>query len=466
MKMGSVSGLRSSVLAMCGFAWLVAVDGCTFDSSQLRWQTEDSGVDSATADRAGGSPVDIVGVGGKDAGWSGYDAGDAVKDASAILTDAAFVDSSVDLLRGQSDAPPVLTETGGAGGGGDVGGSTFDASQDLPVITCSPVPKSIGGIACPGGVCAVGAYSGSAFVSNTTGSTFCLSSNCVCAAGPTPQFNATVNNWGADFGFNLSPNSTSTNLIPVQLVGKGVSVTLSNLPSVPVVRINVLVGGTSYCATIATASQTIPWTSFNSSCWDDTGSFLSGNVLNAATSLYFVINSTSAGGTFDFCVTSISFPGSETCSTGYHDDGTGTCVLAGACATGFHDDGTGTCSLAGTCAAGHHDGGTGTCVLAGTCSTGYHDGGNGTCVQTGTCSAGYNNCSGTCSASSCALPLGTRCLSGAQCKSTYCTDGVCCESASCANACATCSGSVNGVPNGQCGARCMVCNCTNGDCSC
>jgi hypothetical protein len=100
--MKTVSRLRGAFFAACGFVWLVAVDGCTFDSSKLRWQTENSGMDSA-ADRAGGGPVDVS---GKDVGPSGHDAGDVAKDASAILTDAAFVDSSTDLLRGSADLSP------------------------------------------------------------------------------------------------------------------------------------------------------------------------------------------------------------------------------------------------------------------------------------------------------------------------------------------------------------------------
>ena len=33
--METVSRLRSPFLVLCGFAWLVAVDGCTFDHSEL-----------------------------------------------------------------------------------------------------------------------------------------------------------------------------------------------------------------------------------------------------------------------------------------------------------------------------------------------------------------------------------------------------------------------------------------------
>jgi fibro-slime domain-containing protein len=109
---------------------------------------------------------------------------------------------------------------------------------------------------------------------------------------------------------------------------------------------------------------------------------------------------------------------SGTCSTGYHDGGTGTCVASGTCSTGYHSGGTGTCVASGTCSLGYHDGGTGTCMVTGTCSAGYHDGGGGACVASGTCSAGYNNCSGTCSSSSCGGGIGS---------CTPCPEGYCCH---------------------------------------
>jgi len=95
------------------------------------------------------------------------------------------------------------------------------------------------------------------------------------------------------------------------------------------------------------------------------------------------------------------------CTEGYHDGGTGNCVVVGTCEDGFHDDGLGDCVSTG-CASGYHDGGDKTCVLGGMCSPGYysngqdvcvetgcaigyHDGGNGECVQSSTCSDTYHD---------------------------------------------------------------------------
>jgi hypothetical protein len=50
------------------------------------------------------------------------------------------------------------------------------------------------------------------------------------------------------------------------------------------------------------------------------------------------------------------------CQPGYHDDGTGICVLSG-CASGYHDGGNGTCVASGTCVAGYHNNGTGNCAV-------------------------------------------------------------------------------------------------------
>jgi hypothetical protein len=112
--------------------------------------------------------------------------------------------------------------------------------------------------------------------------------------------------WGAGFGFNLSPLATPTVPMPVQLSGTGVTVTLSSLPTGADMRVQVNVGGTHYCATMTSPSQTLPWTSFNTACWDPTtGTALTG-APNTST-LEFEASSGTTAGTFDFCVTALSF---------------------------------------------------------------------------------------------------------------------------------------------------------------
>ncbi|MGO9665308.1 MAG: LamG domain-containing protein [Polyangia bacterium] len=240
-------------------------------------------------------------------------------------------------LFNTSTTSPTPGDGGVAGGASDTGGS--------PTL-CSPVPRSTGGIVCPGGKCTVGAYSGSSLTYTDGTSTICMSANSLCATGKTNTLNSTdtITNWGVVFGFDLSPNSTSTNLVGVQLAGSGISVKLSSLPTGAQARVQVTVGATTYyCATMSAASQTLPWTSFNTACWNNTGTYLTG-APTAATQILITVNSeTGIAGSFDLCVTSLSFPGSETCPTGYHDDGTGACAPNSVCAAGYHIDGTGAC---------------------------------------------------------------------------------------------------------------------------
>jgi hypothetical protein len=116
--------------------------------------------------------------------------------------------------------------------------------------------------------------------------------------------------WGAGFGFNLTPATTTTTDVPVQLAGTTVKVQLSSLPTGADMRLQVkhFVGttGATYCAVMTTATQTIPWTSFNTKCWiPATGTALTGppNTPN----IQFQASSRTTAGSFDFCVTALSF---------------------------------------------------------------------------------------------------------------------------------------------------------------
>jgi len=66
------------------------------------------------------------------------------------------------------------------------------------------------------------------------------------------------------------------------------------------------VDGAPYCAVMTTATQTISWTSFNTACWaPTTGMTLTGapNTPN----IQFLASSLPTAGSFDFCVTALSF---------------------------------------------------------------------------------------------------------------------------------------------------------------
>ena len=204
-----------------------------------------------------------------------------------------------------------ITPTGGSitPTGGSVtptGGSVTPAGGSI-AITCTPVPKSTGGLSCPGKKCVAGTYSGYNF-SFTDGktSTVCMSPESLCAAGVTgAQDPPAYSDWGAGFGFNLSPDTTLTSIVELQLPGTGVSVTVSSLPTGADMRVQVTVAGTDYCAKMTTASATLAWTSFNTKCWDNSGTALPGAPKTAK--IQFQAASGTAAGSFDFCVTALTF---------------------------------------------------------------------------------------------------------------------------------------------------------------
>ena len=201
---------------------------------------------------------------------------------------------------------PICAPTLDGGAPQDTGGSGDRASTDAnsaeTPATCS-APKSTGGIVCPGHFCTVGTYSGWAFTyPDASGqSAVCLATNSLCIAGTTgvadpPAYTV----WGAGFGVSLSPSGTA-----VQLSGTGVTVALTSLPT-GAVTVGVNLGTTGYCAVITAATQTIPWSSFNTTCYAPaTGVALTGPPNTA--NITFNVTSGPTVGTFDFCVTALSF---------------------------------------------------------------------------------------------------------------------------------------------------------------
>jgi hypothetical protein len=79
---------------------------------------------------------------------------------------------------------------------------------------------------------------------------------------------------------------------------------LSSLPTQGM-RAQVTVGGKDYCVKVASASGTLAWTEFATECWGTTGTKLSGAPKTAH--VEFQVTAGSAAGTFDFCVTKVSF---------------------------------------------------------------------------------------------------------------------------------------------------------------
>src|SRR5579859_577904 len=147
--------------------------------------------------------------------------------------------------------------------------------------------------------------------------------------------------WSSGIAVNLNqaaatgPSSPAVNTTAA--TGTGVQYALTNLPPQGM-RIVIDNGGTDYCAPLPSASGTIYWASFNTKCWDYSGTSLSGPPATA-THLLFQVTSDAASTPFDICVTAVSFattnppppPDSGSSSGG---NGTGGCTWNGGPASG------------------------------------------------------------------------------------------------------------------------------------
>jgi hypothetical protein len=68
----------------------------------------------------------------------------------------------------------------------------------------------------------------------------------------------------------------------------------------------VTVGAAQYCAVMTKTTQTIPWTTFNSTCWAPTpAGALAGPP--SASNIQFEAAAGTTAGAFDFCLTGLSF---------------------------------------------------------------------------------------------------------------------------------------------------------------
>jgi hypothetical protein len=138
----------------------------------------------------------------------------------------------------------------------------------------------------------------------------CISGNVMALpAMPTPADYS--NDWGCGIGVNLNQAMATmmgqmTPKMPYTLTGTGVTVTVSNLPSCTTARVVLDQNGATpaYCAPL-TSGVEIPWSAFNTACWDGSGTSLSGPPSSQAIKVQFVTGMTACTFT-DFCITDIS----------------------------------------------------------------------------------------------------------------------------------------------------------------
>jgi hypothetical protein len=153
-------------------------------------------------------------------------------------------------------------------------------------------------------------YSGYDFpLVDTTGkSSICMLPNTLCAAGTVgAQDPPTFKVWGAGFGFSLSPLTTATIIVPVQLTRLGCDCHIEQPPQRGSERSRTGDRGhVQYCAVMTKTSQTIPWTSFNSTCWAPTPAGRS-RARPIASNFQIQASAGTTAGAFDFCLTGLSF---------------------------------------------------------------------------------------------------------------------------------------------------------------
>ena len=160
-------------------------------------------------------------------------------------------------------------------------------------------------------------------------STACLASTALCAKGSTGVATSTGTVWGAGIGLNLhqamATGPTSPPVETFAATGVGIRYSLSNLPPQGM-RLIIDNAGTDYCAAISATSGTVTWGSFNTKCWDNSGTYLTGAPATAK-HIQFQVTAFTAVTAFDFCVTSIAFattgPTDAGVDTASVDTGTG-----------------------------------------------------------------------------------------------------------------------------------------------
>lgn len=202
----------------------------------------------------------------------------------------------------------TLTCTSGVcayGGGGGGGGSTSSCGAG-------------NGLCCPGNYCTLGAAKGYQFsysddsdgggssANLASSSRMCVKGTAAGAACDTQSCFST--HWGAGLGINLNQAEVDGST-PMNFTGAssaGVSYAIDNY--VQGMRIVVGDSKTDYCVNLTSGSGTIPWRNFNSACWNDSGTSLSGPPANF-TSIRFQVAAEAVYDfdiDFNFCVTQLS----------------------------------------------------------------------------------------------------------------------------------------------------------------
>ena len=263
--------------------------------------------------------------------------------------------ASLSLACGSPSAPGLIAEAGGGssessggfGGRANPGSGGSSASKSLGVAgssasaaggsTSSAVPTCAATMAA-GAMPLVDAYLSTSVigkggytyaVADGMGSTGCVDSGVLCGKGSTASNTASPSTiWGVNVGLNLNQvqaAGATAEAYAVPASATGVVYALSNLPTQGA-RVVVDNGGVDYCAPLLTAAGTLLWATFNTACWDDSGTSLKG-APQSATHVQIQVVAGPLAAPFDFCVTSLGFAGVTSgggTGTGGAGGGTGT----------------------------------------------------------------------------------------------------------------------------------------------
>jgi hypothetical protein len=266
--------------------------------------------------------------------------------------------SSAASSGGASSGSSAASSSGaGHGSGASSGSSAASSSGAATTVTGDGGPSCAATVASgaialtsnylPGSVIADGGYPYA--YDDAMGSTACLDATALCATGTTAVTNASGSIWGAGLGLHLNQAVATSAASPAvstyAATGTGISYVLSDLPPQGM-RLIIDDGGTDYCAPLGAASGTVYWASFNTACWNGSGTSLGGPPATA-THVQFQVTADKAATPFNFCVTSVAFatgsppPAPEAGSTGGGGNGTGGCSWSGGPTSG--GDGELTC---------------------------------------------------------------------------------------------------------------------------
>ena len=153
------------------------------------------------------------------------------------------------------------------------------------------------------------------------GSTACISTLAFCGMGTIGAANPPAYTiYGGGIGVNLNQlMATGAAMQPINAyaaTGAGINYALSAVPpagtrliidnSPAYVQGPPVSGVVDYCAPITLQTATIPWATFNTKCWDGTGTALAAAPATAH-HIQVEVTSGAAAGAFNFCVTSLKF---------------------------------------------------------------------------------------------------------------------------------------------------------------